>query len=287
MIKLSQNEYFENIKKFNLEEPFDFFIYRPCAYFVIKATYALPLRPNHFSFLALCCAIATGYFLAEGSQLGFLKGGIGILLFSVFDCCDGMIARMKGQGSRYGELIDMLVDVISNAFFFIGLLIGLGQREYHYPIQYLSLLSGFFILLDASIYNYYKKQYAFYSSQNPNGRKKEVERYKRELEALKQKKGKFFDRALLSLFLKFSQIQKKSDTIETFDVKRYARYNFRILPLWGVIAGSSHLTILALALIMNNIYIFFLFSILYSNIWLLFVTLIQFGINENIKARGN
>lgn len=281
----SKQEYKQSTKEFRLEEPFDFLIYRPIAYIVVKTTYFLPLTPNHFSLLALVSALIGAYFMTLGEPWAFAIAGSCIITFSVFDCCDGMLARMKKNGPKWGVQIDMFVDLISNIALYLCLFIGLRKQSYPYPIEYFSILCALSILLHASIYHYFKKQYQYYTDNNPVGRQRELDYYRREFELLKKEPGHHFEKMLLKLFLIFSKAQKNDDKAAVYDVERYSQYNISILPMWAMIAGSSHLTFLALALLINEMPIYLYFALVVSNLWLILVYIIQNSVNSSILIK--
>ena len=186
------SDYKKNVKDFCLEEPMDYFLFRPLAFMVLKLTQRLPLRPNHFSIFALCSALVAAFFLSQGTDISFAIGGIGILVFCVFDCCDGMMARMKNNGSKYGDLIDMFVDLLSSIAFFTGTYIGLIAQDQTYSSAYLVWIGGIALLIHTSIYQFHKDQYFNYFKNNPDARKKKIEQLKRDYENLKREKREFF-----------------------------------------------------------------------------------------------
>ena len=278
-------DYKKNTKDFSLEEPFDFVFYRPLAYIIVKATYKLPLTPNMFSFSALLFAILAGYSLSTGTHEGFIKGGICILIFGTLDCCDGMLARMKKNGSVYGDLIDMFVDLLASINFYTGTFIGLkiiySEADTNFP--YMIWPCAFLLFAHVSIYSFYKKQLLFYQSGNPNGRKREIDRYKREYEKLKKINGQYFDRFLVFLFLKFSDKQVDESKRVEYHGEAYITYNKKILPFWAVISGSSHLTILAIALMINELEVYIYFAFFLANMWCFMAYMIQNGVNNKLK----
>ncbi len=281
-MSLSLKDYNKHVREFSLEEPCDFLIYRPIAFFIVKSTYSLPLNPNHFSVGALIFSIFAGIQLQKGTPQSFMWAGICIFLFSTFDCCDGIVARAKKNGSKYGTFIDMFVDLISNICFYLGLFLGLKKNLGDSLIPYLTWLSAFFILLHASLYHFYKKQYLCYLDKNPDGRKIEIENYRKDYEKLNQKPGHFFEKMLLKLFLIYSKFQKKSENIIRYKMDLYPLKNKPLLPFWGAIAGSTHLTVLAFSLIFGNIFCYFYFAIFFSNIWMAIAYLIQKNTNTSI-----
>ena len=271
MILTFFSDYKKNTNEFYQEEFLDFFIYRPLAFLLVKTTYFLPLTPNHFSVFALLISVLAGYFISTGTINGFICGGIGIFLFGILDCSDGMIARMKKNGHEYGIMIDMFVDAISGIIFYSGLFIGLNKFYGYSPLHYLSFVSGVSSLIHAGIYNFHKKQYFFYLKGDPDGRRKEIEFYSRKLDVLNTDRGKWFEKILLILFLVFTKFQKRSNKIKEYDVKAYLQCNKPLLPMWGGIAGSSHLFFLALFVIIGRIDLFFITSIILFNLWIFFI----------------
>jgi phosphatidylglycerophosphate synthase len=280
-MKTILSDYQKHVKPYRLEEPCDFVLYRPLAYGVFKLTEKLPLTPNHFSLLNLVIAFSAAFQLSQGTTNGFFLGGVGIFLFSVFDCVDGMVARAKKNGSPYGEQIDMFVDMLSNIAFFVCLYVGLTKAypETYYPVY---LLIGFLsIFIHSSLYNYYKRQYQFYGVGNVDGLKREIEACRRKLNELKQKNERLFERLLLTLFIKYSQAQTKNSNAR-YSPEDYIRFNRSLLPLWAIISGSSHLTVLAFALMVDELSIYFLASILLANTWMILTYIVQNGVNRTM-----
>lgn len=252
------------------------------AFLCVFSTLKLPLTPNHFSLLALLCAIFSGFHLVNGDANGFFWGGVGIILFSIFDCCDGMVARLKKNGSELGELIDMFVDLLSNCFFFFGLYFGLKQNsENHYP--WLIFVSALSIFANASIYNFYKKQFFSYQNGDEQWRESEKEKYEILYRKLEEKKGTLFWRFLIRFFFGFTKVQKREDHLKKIDIEKYVKLNEKMLPLWAISSGSTHLTVMAFALIINRIELFYYFSLGVFVFIPLLVGIIQLRLNQSVE----
>ena len=277
---ISYRDYRASVREFRLEEPFDFILYRPIAYLIVKLTASLPLTPNHFSLASLVSAVAAGWFLAEGD---FFWGGFSIFVFSILDCCDGMLARMKNNGTRLGAFIDMFVDALANIAFYLGLYLGLAEMQHAFPHHALAPLSIVAITVHASAYHYYKKQLLSYIDRNPMGRKEEIEAYRLEYEQLKKRKGAWGEKLLFRLFLLFSKLQKNEQTMPLFDIDRYPKNNKNMLALWGLIAGSTHLTILAGSLMAGVVTVYFYYALIFGNVWFAAMMFLQHRINDNLR----
>lgn len=233
-------DYKKNTKSLHFEEPFDYFLYRPLAYFFVKSTYFLPLTPNSISVGALLCAYFSACKIYEGN---FFLAGIYLLGFCILDCADGMLARMKKNGHPYGEFIDMVIDVLSTCMIFASLIYTLGNFD-KIAIS-LSLISLFF---QVSLYNYVKE----YLSQRSQNRNFHLNKQ------AKQGKGELVLEYIHSLFYTFQQ--------RIFSSKHKSS-----LLSYGPLAGSSHLTFLFFGLILQQLSIFYIYTLFLSNIYLLFL----------------
>jgi phosphatidylglycerophosphate synthase len=100
---------------------------RPLSLPVSRVLSHTPLTPNQLSFINGLFAVASGIILAFGhAKLGLslyisgLLGGILMQACSVYDGCDGEVARVKYQFTHFGDWLDTIVDDITNCLFFAG-----------------------------------------------------------------------------------------------------------------------------------------------------------------------
>jgi len=112
-----------------------------------------PLRPNHITMIGTCLGLLAGWCLSRGT---YLAGVLGTLLFwfaVIIDGCDGEVARLKIQDSKFGQLFDVITDNIVHVAIFAGL--GVGQYRANPDANYLLLLgllvTGFLCATAASV----------------------------------------------------------------------------------------------------------------------------------------
>ena len=79
-------------------------------------------------------------------------------------------------------------------------------------------------------------------------------------------------------------MQKSPKSIVEYEVGSYVKFNKLILPLWGVIAGSTHLTVFGIALIVGHIEVYFIYALLFANFWAMLVWLIQHRTNNKMRV---
>ena len=81
---------------------------------------ALGIGPNVATLLGVAIAGVAAYFASTGD---FLIAGILVIAGSAFDLVDGGLARRAGTVSRQGALLDSVLDRVSEAAIFLGLII--------------------------------------------------------------------------------------------------------------------------------------------------------------------
>jgi hypothetical protein len=122
---------------------------RPISGWISYVLVELPVRPNAVTGLSLALGLAGSGVAAVGGYLPFLVGA-GLLFFSwVLDNCDGEIARVKYQGSRWGAWFDIYADFVTN----IAFIAAMGIGAYRYYGHWVYLVVGAYVVAAMSIYN--------------------------------------------------------------------------------------------------------------------------------------
>jgi CDP-diacylglycerol--glycerol-3-phosphate 3-phosphatidyltransferase len=78
------------------------------------------ITPNTLTLINLALNIIAAYVIAAGH---LLLGGVLVLVAGLFDLLDGALARFTKQTTRFGAILDSVVDRISEAAILCGLLI--------------------------------------------------------------------------------------------------------------------------------------------------------------------
>ncbi len=87
---------------------------------VIRILSKSGITPNALTLINLALNIIAAYVIAAGY---FLPGGVLVLVAGLFDLLDGALARSTKQATRFGAVLDSVVDRISEAAILCGLLI--------------------------------------------------------------------------------------------------------------------------------------------------------------------
>jgi phosphatidylglycerophosphate synthase len=94
--------------------PVDRFIVRPPASLVVKAVFRTEVTPNQLTMSSLFFAIVAGLTYTGGRPGYFMAAGVLVLISTILDASDGMLARAKGMTSRYGAYLDLFLDRIAD-----------------------------------------------------------------------------------------------------------------------------------------------------------------------------
>lgn len=159
--------YRDSLKSMDTEETFDLIFYRPIGYVWALCARKLGITPNVITIASI--------FLGIGSAIAFYYNNLWINILGVFllvwadsfDSADGQLARMTGQYSRLGRILDGL----SGEIWFFSIYLAICLREIvtsHFFIEHpwtiwvLGATAGFCHGLQTSMADYYRQFHLFF-----------------------------------------------------------------------------------------------------------------------------
>ena len=283
------SEYKSALKNVYAEEPLDVYFYRPLAFIIVKTFYAYPITPNHYSLFAFIAGITSGYHFLKGTPSGYFWGAIFFLAYAILDCCDGMVARMKKNGTEFGRIIDGVVDYTVNAVVYITLAIGMSKTIHHDLIApwVLITIAGISKAVHSITYDHYLTEYLSHENGNGGFVTKELESIKQRISESESRNDSFLSKLGLKIYLGFTSLQANAQSVIGYDPKIYCERNLRSLRMWSAIGPAVHIAVLILAFIFNAPYALFFYSIVFGNLWLLMMFFYQSKINNNLLKLTN
>lgn len=103
------------LKDAAIEEPVNRWVHRPLAFLLIRPLerVRLGITPNRITLLSGVAGVAAGacyYHALEGGVPFTLAGAALLFVAVILDCADGMLARLRGETSRFGDgMVDSVV----------------------------------------------------------------------------------------------------------------------------------------------------------------------------------
>ena len=77
------------------------------------------VKPNHITLFSACVGLAAAVSLLGGTWSSLALGGLLIQTQSILDSCDGELARLRFEGSKFGQWLDNITDDLLDLTFVV------------------------------------------------------------------------------------------------------------------------------------------------------------------------
>ncbi|KQC06235.1 MAG: hypothetical protein APR54_07475 [Candidatus Cloacimonas sp. SDB] len=286
-------EYKRSLKHSIFDETLTLYILRPIAFIFVKLLYPTKITPNQVSLMSIIVGLVSGFFFSRGDVTSFAIAG-GLYFFCVvLDCVDGMIARLKKNGTPVGRIIDGFADYIVGIAVYVGMGIGFdkGMVNLHFlPIHHWWVLSIAAVshIFHAMIVDYYRVEFMAHGLGKVTSVIEEKRIFQQELDRIKHLKGKWLDKILIAVYLGYAHLQifrmKKS---ESYKKQEYYNANKLMILLWFWIGPTAHIFIIIIAAVLYRPIIHFIYTIGLANIYMVVLWIIQVRIKQRIRIEGD
>ena len=284
-------EYKSSLKLIEVEETFDLYFYRPLAFLIVKLVYPTNITPNQLTFAAIIMGIIGACFYAQGLPLYFIIGALFYMMFNIFDCSDGQLARIKKNGTHSGRIVDGLADYISTVSVFIGIGIGFANSQSNPGFWWmLIVITGASNIVHSVLVDYYRTRFLDYVLERKSTFDEDLDDFQSEYDKIKDQKGNWFDKIAIGLYLKYNGLQskltsnKKEDTLFKASSAEYFKKNKLIIRFWILMGPTHQITALILCSFFNRFDIFFGIMIIVFNLLALILWIIQQQIDKTFKT---
>lgn len=99
----------------------DRYIIRKISGFITGTLVKTPVTPNQVTIISLVIGIVAAVFFSHGTHVYTIIAGVLYFISTIFDQCDGEVARSKHMESEFGRAFDIIVDSIVNAAIVAGI----------------------------------------------------------------------------------------------------------------------------------------------------------------------
>jgi phosphatidylglycerophosphate synthase len=148
-------------KAYEIEELADVYFFRPLGMVFARAARAAGLTPIAVTWISAAVGVAGGMLLSV-ERLALLAFAL-IILYSVLDSSDGQLARMTGQVSELGRLLDGVVGYAVYVAIYVTILasaIGAGEDAFMVALALAAAASN---VVQAQMYDYHRGSYIRYA----------------------------------------------------------------------------------------------------------------------------
>ncbi|MBR0037817.1 MAG: CDP-alcohol phosphatidyltransferase family protein [Bacteroidales bacterium] len=162
MTDQNKQRYAQTLKHPDTEEPIDLWFYRPLGFRLAQLGEKLHWTPNFISVVSIFLGIGCGL-LCYPSDWRWNLLGIGLLIMAdICDSADGQLARLTGQYSRLGRILDGA----SGDIWFITIYVAICLRlmpDWGIWIFVLAASAGFCHSKQAQLSDYYRNVHLFFA----------------------------------------------------------------------------------------------------------------------------
>ncbi|MEA3499573.1 MAG: CDP-alcohol phosphatidyltransferase family protein [Candidatus Marinimicrobia bacterium] len=283
-------DYKKSIKHEFFDETLALYILRPIAFIFVRLLYPTSITPNQVSLMTAIAGIMSGYFFSRGDVVSFIIAGSLYFLSLVLDCVDGMIARLKNNGTAVGRIIDGLADYIVGISVYVGMGIGFGKGLV--DIKYLPFNYWWFIVIAAISHifhaifvDYYRTEFMSHGLGKQISTLEEKNKFTAELDKIKNQKNKLFEKMLIVVYLRYLHLQLfKKNNNKVYDKETYYNSNKILIKLWFWIGPTASAFIIIISAFLFRPIIFFIFTIGFANIYMIILWIIQLRTNKKINS---
>ena len=145
-------------KAYEIEEIVDIYFFRRLGLVVAHGARLLRMTPNLVSIAAAALGVVGGALLYD-PRYAFL-GFLGLVAYGVFDSADGQLARLTGQTSDLGHILDGIAGYVTHIAIYVAIVAGVLHRGGGTAIVWLALLAGLCTIAQAQMYDYHRTLYA-------------------------------------------------------------------------------------------------------------------------------
>jgi CDP-alcohol phosphatidyltransferase-like enzyme len=198
----------------DVEELIDFYFHRRLAALLVRLLAPSRIIPNQVTVLSgVFAVIAGGVIASAGSRAWQTFLGAAIFLLSiVFDCADGQLARIRGESSLAGRMLDGCVDVVSIAGLMVGQFLWLVANGQGWWLPFvLGWIAGFSIRWHAHTYDHVKNVY-LHNTEEPGAERAPPFPTLDEIDAEEhahRRAGRWFEAWLCRGFRRFTEFQRR------------------------------------------------------------------------------
>lgn len=224
-----KSSYLDSLKSMDTEEHIDLWFYRRIGYAWACLAAKIGVTPNAITIASIFLGIGAGVAFYFSELWINIIGMILLVWANSFDSADGQLARMTGQYSRIGRILDGL----AGDFWFATIYVAICLREintsdffiaHHWAIWVLAVATGICHAKQASMADYYRQFHLFFLKGKSGSELENIDDLKEKYNEVSWK-GNFWKKLIMSTYLNYT-IQQEKTTPAMQALRRELRKRF-------------------------------------------------------------
>ena len=282
MNQKTASEYELSLKSIETENYIDRIFFRPLGFWIAKLLRNSGITPNMVTVISIFIGASAGPLFYYNSLRLTLLGIFCLVFANLLDCVDGQLARLTGIKSKIGRVLDGFAGNIWFILIYVFLALRLKNEYGSYLFFIPAVLSGFSHIVQANITDYYKTLHLYFVSREKGSEFQNSNEIRTQHKNMKRGFGKM----LFFIYMGYTLLQeaitprlqgmlKQLHTRYGNDIPENIRMDFRrkssrIMKRYiDFMTFNGRVFLLFLAVLSNEVWIYFFFEIIILNIFLL------------------
>jgi hypothetical protein len=271
-------EYEASLKSMETENLIDRIFYRPLGFGIARMLCSTRVTPNIVTVISIFIGASAGY-LFHFRDIKHNVYGILLLIFAnILDCTDGQLARLSGNKSTIGRILDGLAGNIWFTFIYVCLAFRL-SHEYGTSWFYaVAVASGLSHLGQANITDYYKTLHLYFISKEKGCEFQTIEQVRARHKEMEPGLNKVF----YLLYRLYTLIQERATpSLQRMlaslhagygdDIPQDIRISFRqksseLMTYINLMTFNGRTVVLFIVLFTGFVWVYFVYELLFLNI---------------------
>lgn len=203
----------DSLKSMDTEEHIDLYFYRPIGYAWARLAEKLGVTPNAITIASIFLGVGAGVCFYFNNIWWNLLGAFLLIWADSFDSADGQLARLTGQYSRLGRILDGL----SGDLWFAAIYVSICLREnvtseffmaHHWVIWVVAVTTGLCHATQAAMADYYRQFHLFFLKGKEGSELETASDLQSKYDSLSWKKN-FFSKLVMTFYLNYTVGQEK------------------------------------------------------------------------------
>ncbi len=275
-----------SLKSLDTEEFIDIHFYRPIGYHWALFFKKLSISPNSVTIASIFLGIAAGIFFYFDEIEATLCGIFLLIWANSYDSADGQLARLTGQKSELGRILDGVCGDIWFITIYVSLCLRLSPEGWGIWIWILAAVTGYCHSKQAAMADYYRNIHLFFLKGKSGSELDNSEQQKKVYQKLSWRHD-FSKKTILFFYKNYTISQERlSPKFQLFfkatkekygeDLPQSLRDEFRTLskPLMtytNILSFNTRIIVLFIGLLINEPWIYFVFEITVLNLLLIYM----------------
>lgn len=212
--KAAGTSFRDSLKSMDTEEHIDLWFYRPIGYAWARLAARIGVTPNAITIASIFLGIGAGVAFYFSELWVNIIGMVLLVWANSFDSADGQLARMTGQYSRIGRILDGMAGDVWFATIYVAICLREIHSsqffiEHHWAIWTLAVATGICHAKQASMADYYRQFHLFFLKGKDGAELENIDDLRRKYKNIPWK-GNFWEKLTMAVYTNYSIQQVKT-----------------------------------------------------------------------------